>query len=103
GAVDRVQDVHDEYERVGALDPGRRLAGRPVAVLRRNDQHHPAAHRQAEQALVPAGDDLLWRRADLEAERRAPGPGGVEDGAGPPVQADVLGDDFLALGHRGPG
>src|SRR3984957_20397628 len=99
GGLERVDNVDDEDQRVLGGDAGLRLTGAPVGVLRRDDEHDPAAHGLARQAGVPPGDHLLRRRADDEAERGTRGPGGVEDLLGPPDVTGVLGDDELALGH----
>ena len=51
------QHVHDEHEGVGALDHVA-LALLAVAELGRDHQQYAAADRDADQALVPALDDL---------------------------------------------
>src|SRR6516225_6469956 len=93
------QDVHHEDQRVGPLDVRLRAAGLAVAVSRRDDQHHPAAHGLAGQARVPALDDLAGAGADGEAEWLAPLPGRVEHGTVAPDRADVLDHDRVAGGH----
>src|SRR2546430_17740531 len=96
--LERVDDVDHENQGVVALDACLGRAGAAVALGRRDGEHHPAAHGLADQALVPARDDLLGRRADDEAERRARRPGGAEDLLGPPDVAGGLPDDVIALG-----
>src|SRR5258708_15782796 len=73
----RAEDVHDEYQRVGALDAALRVAGLSVAVRRGNHQQDPAADLLADEGLVPAGDDAAG--ADREAGRGALREGRVED------------------------
>src|SRR6266705_1977096 len=97
--LERVDDVDHEHQGVVALDAGLGRAGAAIALGWRDGEHHPAAHGLADQALVPARDDLLGRRGDGKAERRARRPGGAEDLLGPPDEARVLRDDELALGH----
>ena len=82
--LDGTEDVDHEDQGVGALDARLGAAGLAVAVSGRDDQHDPAAHGLADQALVPAGDDLARGGPDGEAERLAPAPRGVEYLAGPP-------------------
>src|SRR5262249_39288321 len=88
----RAQNVHDEDERVGLLDPGARLAAcRPVAESRRDDHHHPAAHGNARQPVAEARQHLL--PANLEAEQLPRGtwpgrPRATEHLVSPPVDAD---------------
>jgi hypothetical protein len=57
--LERVDDVDHEHQGVVALDAGLGCAGAAVALGRRDGEHHPAAHGLADQALVPARDDLL--------------------------------------------
>ena len=67
--------VDDEHERRVRGDRAR--AVRPVAEVRRDDQHAPAALLHARDALIPARDDHA--RAERERERLAAAvPGGVE-------------------------
>src|SRR5215472_9003417 len=92
------QDVDDEDQGVRAVDAGLRRPGLTVAVGGRDDEQHPAADRLADQPGVPALDDLA--DADVQRERRAARPRGVEDLLGPPVDASVLDHDVVALGDR---
>src|SRR5690348_5131886 len=98
GLMERVDDVDHEHQGVVALDAGLGRAGFAVTLSRRDGEHHPAARGLADQARVPAGDDLLGRCADDEAERRARRPRRAEDLLGPPDVADILRDDVVALG-----
>src|ERR1700760_920493 len=90
--LERVDDVDHEQQRVVALYAGLGPPGAAVALGRRDGEHHPAADGLADQALVPAWDDLLGRRADGEAERRARRPGGPEAFLGRQVKAGDCGE-----------
>src|SRR5215469_3504706 len=97
----RAEDVNDEDQGIGALDPDLRGTLRAVAVGGRHYQQHPAADALAHKSGVPALDDLP--AANLEAGWHAALPAGVENLAGAPDQALILGDKQLALFHHGPG
>src|SRR5690606_33121852 len=70
-----LDQVDDEDQGLPRLD---HIAGAAVAVgqVRRDGELAAAADPHPQDALVPAGDDLA--DAELEAERLAPAPGGVE-------------------------
>src|SRR4051794_22653307 len=87
GASPDLLEVHHEDERLTRRDRGRR-PGRAVAQVGRDDQLAAAAHAHAGDALVPALDHLAG--AELERERLAAVPRGVELLAGRPRGADVL-------------
>src|SRR5690606_23065921 len=91
-----VHEVDDEDERLAALD---RAAGATVAVaqVRRDGDLAPAADLHAEQALVPALDDLA--DTDREVERLTAVPRRVELLARGPGDADVVRGD-LPTGGR---
>src|SRR6476661_2208214 len=59
-----VEQVDDEDQGVGALDPGARLALGAVAVGRGDDHEQAAADALADDVLVPGGDEL----ADADRE-----------------------------------
>src|SRR4051812_41726641 len=90
-----VDQVDDEDQGLAALD---RRAGPPVAVaqVRRDDDLAAAADPHAQQALVPAGDDLA--DAELEAQRLTAVPGRVELLAGRVRDADVVSEHRAARG-----
>src|SRR5258708_35936498 len=90
------EDIDNEDKGVGALDAdlgGARLA---VAVGRRDDEHYAAANCLADEASIPALDDLAG--AVVERERLRARPRGVEDLARPPDHAGVLDDHIVATG-----
>ena len=95
GALGRAEDVDHEHQRVGALDPGLRVAARAVPVGRRDNQEHARADRQTDQALVPAGDDLT--HSDREPRRFTAVPRGVELLAGAVDHTHVVGGQRLPL------
>src|ERR1700722_17074710 len=94
--LEGVDDVDHEHQAVGALDARVGIPGRAVAFSRRDRDPHPAAYGLYLQALVPARDHLLGRRADEETKRRSRRPGRPEDRLGPPDVTGVLRDDELA-------
>src|SRR5262249_57284548 len=96
----RPENVDDEDERVGSLDPGLRAALLAVPLGRRDREQDPAADLLSHQAVTPARDDLGRRGADDEPERRVVRPRGVENLPGAPVDAGVLHDQVLALRDR---
>src|SRR5829696_5274920 len=61
----RGEDVDDEHQGVGAGDL-RRAAGGAVALGRRDDEQHPAAHLLPHEAVVPALDDLSLPDDEVE-------------------------------------
>src|SRR5690606_21347494 len=92
GASAGVEDVDDEDQRRAARDRADLLLA--VPEVRRDDEEHLAAHGVADDAGVPALDQLPG--AHLEAQRHAGGPRGVELGA-VPQPAAVLGEHLVAL------
>src|SRR3954465_11134093 len=91
------QRVDDEHERGVRRDRGR-VAPRAVGELRRDDQLAPAAGLDAHEPLVPALDHRAL--AELELERLAPVPRGVELVAVRIGHADVLHREPVALLRR---
>src|ERR1039458_4776958 len=61
GVAGCAEDVHHEDQGVGALDARRGVAGLAVSLGWRDHQQDPAANGDADQALVPAGNDLGWQ------------------------------------------
>src|SRR4051812_38420705 len=90
----RSEDVDDEVQRVGALDPGLGVAFLAVTLRGRDGEDHPAADLGADQGLVPAGDDLA--HADGEGGGRL-AVALVERLLGLVDLAEVVDGDALAL------
>ena len=66
------EDVDDEHQGVGAADAGRRVAVGAVALVGRDHEQHPGADGLADEALVPAGDELAGADDEVGRLRRAP-------------------------------
>src|SRR5699024_6806429 len=99
GLVHPHQVDHEDQRLVGADRPGG--AGLSVGQVRRNLEAATAALFHADQALVPALDDLS--DAGGEVQRLAAVPGGVELLAGGPGDAHIVTGDLVAGDHFGPG
>src|SRR6476469_2028896 len=95
------EDVDDEVDGVGALDPGLRAALAAVALLRRDGEQHPAAALLDDDRLVEDGGHLAG--ADYGLERRALAVSFVEVRLRAVHLAEVVDRDVLALLHRGAG
>src|SRR6478735_2602425 len=92
------EDVDDEEQGVGALDPGLLVALLAVAVCRRDLQDHARTDGATHEALVPARDDL----ADTDRELgRLAAVGLVERLVGVVDLAEVVDDEGLAGLHLG--
>src|ERR1700722_20855590 len=61
----RGENIDGEDEGVGALDASLGGTRAAVAVSRRDDEHHAAANLAAEQAVIPALDDLAFMTGTL--------------------------------------
>src|SRR4051794_30852050 len=97
--VERVLDVDDEHQRVGALDTRLRVALLAVPPGRRDGELDPAAGLLARQGVPPAVDDAVLR--ELDDQRRLTVVGVVEDLGRAPDLAEVVGLDVVALGDGG--
>src|SRR5215213_11962620 len=97
--VDRHRVDH-EHERLVRRNVGRIALG-AVAELRRDHELAPSAFLDADEALVPAGDDLT--RTELEREWRARVPRRVELAPVREVHPHVVHDQGVALLGTGSG
>src|SRR6478609_4859438 len=92
-------EVADEDQRLAGGDRAAARAAVAVGEVRGDGQLATAADLHALDALVPAGDDLAG--TELELQRGAAVPGGVELLAGGEGDTDVVhGDGLSRLGHR---